>query len=54
VRPLAEFNPDRDQVGWFRKGEEFTGPVGTGYVHDFLFVKSGIDVQRLLASSAGT
>jgi FkbM family methyltransferase len=48
VRPLTEFDAVRDQGGRLRPGEEFTGPMEAGYVHDFLFVKPSTDVRRLL------
>lgn len=48
LRPLAEFDVERDQLAFL--GEDFI-PYGVdqGYVYDFLFVRPGTDVARLLA-----
>ena len=48
LRPLDEFDIERDQLAFL--GEDFI-PYGVerGYVYDFLFVRPGTDVARLLA-----
>jgi hypothetical protein len=48
LRPLGEFDVQRDQLAWVRPEFEPHG-MPDGYVHDFLFVRPGTDVTALLA-----
>jgi FkbM family methyltransferase len=49
LRPIAEFDIGRDQLS-FLSGEFIAGAMPPAYVHDFVFVRLGTDVTRLLAS----
>jgi FkbM family methyltransferase len=46
IRPLAEFDVERDQLSWLSVASP-KGIMPHGYVHNFLFVDPGTDVRRL-------
>ena len=51
LRPLDEFNLERDQLAFLSSGFEHI--PADGYVHNFVFVPPATDVTRLLADGAG-
>jgi FkbM family methyltransferase len=48
IRPLDEFDVERDQLSWLSAASP-DGIMPHGYVHNFLFVVAGTDVRRLTA-----
>jgi FkbM family methyltransferase len=50
LRPLDEFDLARDQLAFL--GDQFVPAMPVAYVHDFLFVRPGTDLGRLMRSDA--
>jgi FkbM family methyltransferase len=51
LRPIAEFNVHRDQLGLLPQSfVTEASAIPRGYVNDFVFVRPGVDVTQLLAS----
>ena len=48
LRPVAEFDVDRDQVAFLRPHAVFSA-APAGYLHNFLFVAAGTDLSGLMA-----
>lgn len=48
LRPLTEFDPERDQISVLREGGGGAGPdVPANYVHNFIFAAAGRDLSNI-------
>jgi FkbM family methyltransferase len=54
IRPLTEFDVERDQLSHLGSDFEPIGPAARGYVNNFLFASREADIEGLLAATAGT